>query len=486
MSQLVFRELDAGQGTPRRHGRALPAAPVGAFFVLLLGCFAASAAHAEHRAALLIGNAGHAGAPVLASPAKDIQIVATVLRKHGFRTTLDTDLDRDELYRTVDRFISAAPIKGTALIYFSGYVRYVPDAERGQLRLLGTDGNGKGLPLSELADWLFLHSATAQNVIVLDGCGVTPSQSSVRDLADAKNLSANIWLCDAARADNARVSRRLSAFAEAISTSEKRNLGSLLRAACGWTKSTCRKPPFSENATRAVAAPNEFPRVANPGDEWVAPDGTVFCYCPPPAGGSGFWIGKYEVPLCKWGIPKQNAGIGVRRNDPTTQQPIKEVFAKLATLNTMERRAGRLPLDWEYALPSPEQWEHAARAGTAGDRYFEDRDLFRNANFADRSLLDTGDDFYLYANTILNDGAARLTAVGSYLPNAWGLHDVYGNVWEQTDTGVLCGGGWTSPPDYCRATVRKSPLRLPCDFVGLRIVVRPVSPLQQQRNHSLR
>jgi formylglycine-generating enzyme required for sulfatase activity len=150
------------------------------------------------------------------------------------------------------------------------------------------------------------------------------------------------------------------------------------------------------------------------------------------------------------------------------------VLARLASLTSAERTAGRLPADWQYGLPSPAQWEHAARAGSTGDRYFEDTELARHANFADKSLFDTAQDDYLYADASLNDGTVELAPVGTYLPNAWGIHDVYGNVWEQTDTGVLCGGSWVSLPDYCRATVRKPPLKFPTDYVGLRIVIRPV------------
>ena len=155
------------------------------------------------------------------------------------------------------------------------------------------------------------------------------------------------------------------------------------------------------------------------------------------------------------------------------------MLARLAALTSAERTAGRLPADWQYGLPSPEQWEHAARAGSTGDRYFEDTELARHANFADKSLFDTAQDDYLYADASLNDGTVELAPVGTYLPNRWGIHDVYGNVWEQTDTGVLCGGSWVSLPDYCRATVRKPPLKFPTDYVGLRIVIRPVRANRQ-------
>ena len=447
---------------------------------VLLTCCATPSANAEHRVALLIGNSDYADDTALASPPQDIRAIAAVLQKFGFRITLATNVDRDTLDDSIHRFISSAPINGTAFVYFSGYVLTTkPENEPEKPILLTVEGNQAGLPLNELMDWLFLHSATSHNVIVLDGCNARSRHSTTEGppgISAVEHLPPDTWLGYADRPDDVikPAADGLSTFANLMSTSKSSSLATLLNTACGWTKSTCPKQPFAESASVAVAAPDEFPETANVGDEWVAFDGTVFCWCPSMAAGDGFWIGKYEVPQCKWPIPNLFGGIGRQRNLPVTQLRTTDILARLATLTHAERKAGRLPEDREYALPSPEQWEHAARAGSTGDRYFDDRQLVRHANFADRSLFDTNDDDYLYADKRLNDGMAQMAPVGSYLANAWGLHDVYGNVWEQTDTGVLCGGSWVSLPDYCRAAVRKPPLKFPSDFVGLRIVVRKV------------
>ena len=67
-----------------------------------------------------------------------------------------------------------------------------------------------------------------------------------------------------------------------------------------------------------------------------------------------------------------------------------------------------------YRLPTEAQWEFACRAGTT-------------------TLFNTGDTItQSQANFWVSGGTSlgRTTAVGSYAPNAWGLYDMHGNVWE--------------------------------------------------------
>ena len=68
--------------------------------------------------------------------------------------------------------------------------------------------------------------------------------------------------------------------------------------------------------------------------------------------------------------------------------------------------------DREYRLPTEAEWEYAARAGTTSAYSFDEG----------KSL----DDYAWYAENS-ND---ELNIVGSKLPNAWGLHDMHGNVGE--------------------------------------------------------
>ncbi len=77
-------------------------------------------------------------------------------------------------------------------------------------------------------------------------------------------------------------------------------------------------------------------------------------------------------------------------------------------LTKKERRRGRLPEGYEYTLPTEAEWEYACRAGTTG------------------SYAGNVDSMAWYKK---NSGG-RTNPVGQRKPNAWGLHDMHGNVWE--------------------------------------------------------
>ena len=149
-------------------------------------------------------------------------------------------------------------------------------------------------------------------------------------------------------------------------------------------------------------------------------------------------------------------------------------------LTELERVAGRLPPGQEYRLPAEAEWEYACRAGS----------ITRFANGNTEAELDK---IGWYGG---NSGATH--PVGAKIPNAWGLHDLHGNVWEwcldwygdysaeesfdpfgpATGTDQIArGGGWDSSFLICRSAERTR-----CwpsfrgKYLGFRVVLAPVRP----------
>jgi len=141
----------------------------------------------------------------------------------------------------------------------------------------------------------------------------------------------------------------------------------------------------------------------------------------------GFWVGKFEVTQADWrrivgelpGRPTAElpAGDDLPVGDVTYIQA--EDFCRRLTELAIE--AGELPAGWEFRLPTEAQWEYACRAGTTTATAFGDSLGRTQANFQ-------GEPY----NGGLDEGPrlGKAAPVGSYPPNAWGVHDMHGNTFE--------------------------------------------------------
>jgi hypothetical protein len=162
-----------------------------------------------------------------------------------------------------------------------------------------------------------------------------------------------------------------------------------------------------------------------------------------------------------------------------------------AFLGRLRARSGLTTFD----LPTDAQWEYACRAGTTTARVFGDDPgaLHAYGNYKDKRAGDSSQP---------DDGFGKTAPVGSYRENAWGLYDVYGNVWEwcldwsATDLGnkavtdpkgaasgsarATRGAAYHSPFKDCRSARRAG---MPPDsrysFTGFRLCFSPFGDVRE-------
>lgn len=137
----------------------------------------------------------------------------------------------------------------------------------------------------------------------------------------------------------------------------------------------------------------------------------------------GFWVGKYEVTQGQWaalmGAFPREPDRGVGDDLPVYWVSYVEAEEFCRRLTAKGRASGALPAGWEMRLPTEAQWEYACRAGSTTATSFGDRLSAVQANIGTP-----------YPGGGRSDRSGKASRVGSYGANAWGLHDMHGNVWE--------------------------------------------------------
>jgi sulfatase modifying factor 1 len=239
----------------------------------------------------------------------------------------------------------------------------------------------------------------------------------------------------------------------------------------------------------------------------LKPGSAVFC---PPGGRvdlrkfGNWWA---HIPGANWRLPAgPGSGIGGREQDPVVHVAFEDAAAYAAW-------AGK-------DLPTEAEWELAARGGLDGASFCWGDEFRPNG----RWMANTWQGEFPWQNLEL-DGFAGRAPVGSFPPNAYGLYDMAGNVWEWTrdwyaerhlaDANKACcvprnprgvpedrsydsmqigcciprkvikGGSYLCAPNYCRryrpAARHPQPIDTPTCHIGFRCVIRPKLPGDSER-----
>jgi formylglycine-generating enzyme required for sulfatase activity len=190
-----------------------------------------------------------------------------------------------------------------------------------------------------------------------------------------------------------------------------------------------------------------------------------------------FFIGKYPITQAQWQAIASRTDLKVKQDldfnpayfkdrPDSDRRPVEQVnwydaiefCARLSKLTVRE-----------YRLPSEAEWEYACRARTTTPFYFGETITGELANY---NATNT------YADEPNGEYRSETTPVGQFPPNAFGLYDMHGNVWEwcednwhdnydgaPTDGSVWIengddnrsprrGGSWGLNPTYCRSAFR--------------------------------
>ena len=205
-----------------------------------------------------------------------------------------------------------------------------------------------------------------------------------------------------------------------------------------------------------------------------------------------FFMGRYQITQAQWRVvanfpqverelkPEPSRFKG--DNLPVERVSWYDAVEFCARLSNHTRR--------EYRLPSEAEWEYACRARTSTPFHFGETITGELANYAAKET---------FADKPKGEYREQTTPVGQFPPNAFGLYDMHGNVWEwcfdnyhfnykgapvdgsawvesnnnNNHYRVLRGGSWYNDPDYCRSANRYdfSPV-FGNDAFGLRVVYR--------------
>jgi formylglycine-generating enzyme required for sulfatase activity len=207
-----------------------------------------------------------------------------------------------------------------------------------------------------------------------------------------------------------------------------------------------------------------------------------------------FFMGKYPITQKQWAAVAALPKVKIELNSDPSQfkggnLPIECISWDEATefCSRLSQYTQKQNPNKTYRLPSEAEWEYACRAGTTTPFHFGETITTELANYNGK---------YIYGNSFKDEYREETTEVAQFSPNAFGLYDMHGNVWEwcQDDwhenyesapidgdawlddnnnqsLKMLRGGSWFLIPRYCRSAYRYGIVRdYWYSYIGFRVV----------------
>lgn len=461
---------------PHARPLALGGRGAAALFAFVLLVLSAPLAGAEEtRIALVIGNGAYRDQP-LNNPPNDARLIAATLKRLGFTVMGGKpgepllDADQRAMKRAIRAFgeqLERAGAEGIGLFFYAGHA--VQANGKNYLIPVGAAIDREGdLEIEALsADSVLAQMTYARarvNLVILDACRNNPYRgrfrATTRGLAEMSAPRGSLIAYSTAPGeiaeDGARANSPYSAaLAEAMQQADvpveltfKRVRSAVMQATdesqVPWESSSLIGDFYFARAPIAAPPPQAppvqpavgvSPRTYRALDVFrdcddicpemvVVPGGTFTMGSPENEEGrfvdegpqhpvriTAFAIGKTEVTFAQWDACVADGGCNRYHSDDRgwgrEQWPVINVSWADAQVYAawLSQKTGK-----PYRLPSEAEWEYAARAGTKTRYTAGDHITSSDANF-----------YGMLAKTV---------KVGSYAPNAWGLHDVQGNVSE--------------------------------------------------------
>ena len=204
-----------------------------------------------------------------------------------------------------------------------------------------------------------------------------------------------------------------------------------------------------------------------------------------------FFLGKYPVTQKQWRamVFRPKVKVDLEPNPSYfkgDERPVEGIswYDAVEFCQRLSQATGK-----KYRLPTETEWEYACRAGTTTPFHFGETITDALVNY---------DASYTYAQEPTGKYRQKTTPVGSFPPNAFGLYDLHGLVWEwceddwrknsqgtttedivlrleASQVRVIRGGSWDEVPGHCRSAFRElnySVVRV--NFIGFRILHEPL------------